>query len=138
MKPFQKRDVQPNAAGCFFTAIFSFISLCLVFVHPFAALIFFVIGWVVASSINWFFCEPWEEGMPECRSRQPRQPPAQIVYRHEVTVSETVYAAPSYRPRTSFDPDCLQRVFRNPDQPRPFSSANGFDPVRLKGVFRDL
>jgi hypothetical protein len=96
MKPFKERDVQPNAAGCVCGAIVAFISLCLVFAHPLAGLAFFVIGWIASAQINWFFCEDWKEGDPEYRSKV--QPPAQMVYRREVTVSETIYAQQPLKP----------------------------------------
>jgi hypothetical protein len=95
-------EFNPGWFGYFIWFATALISLCTAFVHPLGAIVFFIIGIWIASLVARVSNTPEAyERMQERSSRQRRQQrPAEMVYRREVTVSETIYSSmTSYCPR---------------------------------------
>jgi hypothetical protein len=118
---YVEHDPNEYNPGCFSWFIWfgvAIISFCMAFVHPLAALVVFIIGISIAAQVARLSntqeaYERMQERMSTCSRARRQQQPAEIVYRREVTVSETIYQNQNFRPRREFDPAKLQGVFRN-------------------------
>jgi hypothetical protein len=101
---------QPKGSGCgcviWFLTLFT--AIALIFVHPLAAIAVLLIGLALASTAARLELGPGMWTDPQYSSQRPAAP---IVYRREVTVSETIYQRAEFRPRREIDQYQLKGIF---------------------------
>jgi hypothetical protein len=103
---------QSQNAGCgiLFILPWSFFCVLVMFAHPIFGFGLWWIGLFTVGSIAQAFRskEP-HEPIYSIRERQPHH----VVYRREVTVTETISQSAEFRPRQEFDPYRLKGIFRD-------------------------
>jgi hypothetical protein len=103
-----------QAHGCV-VGIFSLFCLFAIWFHPVFGVVLWLMGlWFISAMMGPIFPKEPEDTIYVDDWEQPRHVVYQREVKHEIKVTETVYASrPSVRPRQEFDPYRLKGIFRD-------------------------